>query len=463
MKYVWGLLVLTAAAFFVWWQEHPRFAARPSGARAFLSTGTDFLQPAVPEAAAAPGEYLLNYDTAKPRQTIAGFGGALSDSSLIHLRAMPPALRRRLLRELFAPGEGLNLSLLRVPVGATDFGKETYSYEDRPGRFDFSRLKNVFAMIKEIRAINPSLRIMLSPWSAPAWMKNPESMHGGNLRAERTGDFAAYLARAVREYENNGLPVAFVSVQNEPFHAIDVYPTMRLETETQIALIGELHRLLRAAGSKAAILGLDHNYIYRQAADQIWAALPGRVAGIAYHCYEGDPDLLRGAETPFLLTECTDIEGKSEDEYFGQWLQSYVLRPGLLGAEGAIAWNLVLDEAHGPTLGPCYDCRPLVRYDRAAGTYRFNGELKAIGQVSKFLRPGARRLETETPRDPALSYIAYQNPDGGVVVVAQNTGAVERVVDVPDLHGGFLRMEIPGKAAATILTGTVPGRLAADE
>ena len=96
-----------------------------------------------------------------------GFGVALTGSSCYLLSKMEPAQRKALLQDIFGK-DGLNLSVARLSVGASDYSPELYSYDDVP--FDtnlehFSIAKDrayIIPMIREVLAIRPDLYIFAS-------------------------------------------------------------------------------------------------------------------------------------------------------------------------------------------------------------------------------------------------------------------------------------------------------------
>lgn len=70
-----------------------------------------------------------------------------------------------------------------------------FSYNDlEPGQTDINLTKfslekdrGVINLLKEILAINPKIKILGSPWSAPVWMKTNGSTIGGSLKPSIMG------------------------------------------------------------------------------------------------------------------------------------------------------------------------------------------------------------------------------------------------------------------------------------
>ena len=73
-------------------------------------------------------------DPTRRYQTMVGFGASMTDSAAYVLsRDLSPWVRRQTMRDLFSPTEGIGLSMLRQPMGASDFAVgRVYSYDDQP-------------------------------------------------------------------------------------------------------------------------------------------------------------------------------------------------------------------------------------------------------------------------------------------------------------------------------------------
>jgi glucosylceramidase len=141
---------------------------------------------------------VITIDEAQTYQSMDGFGASLTDSSAWLLaNAMTLAQRQAALKELFDPEVGIGLSYLRQPMGTSDFrvsssmgGHDDYTYNDMPrGESDYDLTqfsiakdeKYIVPMLQEILAVNPEIKLMGSPWSAPHWMKEGENLGGGKF------------------------------------------------------------------------------------------------------------------------------------------------------------------------------------------------------------------------------------------------------------------------------------------
>src|SRR6185312_5967605 len=150
-------------------------------------------QPDIPISVSPPtGAADIVIDTSRTFQSIVGFGAAMTDSSAWLIRNRLNSWQRMaFLREMFGPPPGLNLNLLRVTIGASDFSLQPYTLDDLPaGQVDAG-------LAHFNLAVNPELRLIATPWSAPAWMKNNGSLIGGTLLAQYESVYAQYLVKYV--------------------------------------------------------------------------------------------------------------------------------------------------------------------------------------------------------------------------------------------------------------------------
>ncbi|MGZ3694773.1 MAG: glycoside hydrolase family 30 protein [Bdellovibrionota bacterium] len=420
------------------------------------------LVPSVPMRVMGPeaSDTLISADPGTQYQEVEGYGAAITDSTLLTIGQLPPKQQETLLQILFNPRSGLNIRYLRVPIGASDFGVEAYTFLDLPPGsvdpelkfFKFSRARKVVAFLRRVKKINPAVKIMLSPWSPPAWMKTTGSLNGGSLKPEFFPAYAMYLAKSVQAFERAGITADSLTIQNEPFYANDKYPSMLMETADQITFIRDhLVPLFSREGIHTKILGIDHNYEYKADVDALIAALGDKIAGIAYHCYGGNYEQMQGTAAPIYQSECSGGTWGDNPGTFHFWLQGQVIGAGLLGSRLGMGWNLALDQKHGPYIGYCQNCRGLVDIDTNTKKVTYNPELIAMAQAGKFLHPGARRIATSIPLDPTYSNIGYINRNGSVVYVAENNTGAERGFVFSTPRGDFYRLLVPANGAVTLV------------
>lgn len=409
----------------------------------------------------------ITIDPSRKYQEIVGFGAAMTDASAELLSQLPEDKRQSVMAELFGTAnDGIGLSFIRLTVGASDFSSTHYSYDDTPGNepdpelkhFSIDpALKHVIPRTREALALNPRLRVMITPWSAPAWMKTTKSLIKGQLDPDHYGAFAGYLVRTVEEFDRAGVPVSMLSIQNEPDFEPGDYPGMRVNPPERATIIGRhVGPLLRSRGLKTQILEYDHNWDNPEMPLAVLSDPVAReyISGVAWHCYEGDVPAQSQVREAFpdkdvWFTECSGGEWAPE---FGKtlgWMTSkLVIGATRHWAKGSLLWNLALDTHYGPHLGGCGNCRGVLMIDPASGVISRNVEYYVLGHASRFVRTGAKRIESTSGVD-GVETVAFQNPDGNIVLIALNgdTGQRQLLLRTPD---GAYSLALPAGAVATV-------------
>jgi glucosylceramidase len=433
--------------------------------------------------------------TVDPRtsyQTMDGFGASITDSSANVLYRLSPADREQTMRKLFDPREGIGVSFLRQPVGSSDFtaAAEHYTYDDVPaGQTDFG-LKHftiahdqqqVLPLLRRAKQLNPQLKVMATPWSPPAWMKTGDTLVGSRLKddPEVYDAYARYLVKFVQAYAKAGVPVDFLSIQNEPQNRKpSAYPGTDMPVRQEAAVITALGPLLQKASPRTKILGYDHNWTTHPG--DVASTPPGEdpetdypykllqtpaakwIAGTAYHCYSGDPSKQTDLHNAFpskgiWFTECSGSHGPTDTppQIFRGTL-TWHARTLMLGttrnwAKSVVNWNIALDSTGGPHLGGCDTCTGLVTL-QPDGTVTTDAEYYTIGHLSKFVKPGAVRIGSTsygtTGWNGQLMSAAFRNPDGTTALLVHNENDDPRsfTVAVGDKTFDY---ELPGGAIAT--------------
>lgn len=408
-------------------------------------------------------------DLSRKYQTMDGFGAALTDSSawLLHNR-LGPSQRAALLQELFGPPPGLDFNLLRITIGASDFSQQHYTLDDMPaGETDpqlqhfniVAEQRDVIPMLQTILAIRPGVRIIASPWSAPAWMKTSANLIGGTLLEPYEAVYADYLAHFVDAFEKAGIPIYALTVQNEPAFEPLTYPGMLLSADARARIIGQyLGPALARRDYDTLILGWDHNW---DEPDQPLSVLADPdaqryVDGVAWHCYRGDPSMQTRVHRAFphksvYLTECSGGDWPSARN--GELLlfaRNIVMAAISNWAGGVVYWNLALDENHGPHAGGCDLCKGVVTIDSKTGAISRNDEYYAFAHFSRFVLPGAVRVGSSNVRE-GIHEVAFQNPgDGSVVLVAVNGKAETQRLSVKQNDLRF-QYDLPAGSVATFV------------
>ncbi|MBQ3345431.1 MAG: glycoside hydrolase family 30 protein [Kiritimatiellae bacterium] len=388
-------------------------------------------------------------------QKVEGIGSSISDASAWTLMQMDSATRDAVLRRTFAPEGGAGQSMVRIHINSCDFSRKTYSCCDTPGDFalktfnvDYDR-ECVIPVLKRILAFRPDLKIVASPWSAPAWMKtNGKMCGGGELRRECRAVWAEFFCRFVEEYAKEGIPIWGVTVNNESYYEAK-WEAMTWPEYAQRDFVRD------HLGPAFARHGLGHvkimlwdngrNHVYANAATTYDDAEASKyVWGAAYHwygenCYD-NVRILHDAypDKGLVMTEgCNGGNNYGDPEWGdadkrdpnGLYLHEGVWEGGERygrnmirdfnnWAAGWIDWNLVVDQTGGPRHLPNGCGAPYV-YDTAKRELRPQICREYMAHFHDFVRPGAVRLAVTTTRNMPIA-TAFANPGGSIVVVTQN-------------------------------------------
>ncbi len=437
------------------------------------------------------GQLTITVDPSRTYQTVDGFGASITDSSAAVLYRLDPAAREQAMRSLFDPVRGIGVSALRQPIGASDFTDEPhYTYDDvAAGQTDFALAHfsvahdqaQILPLLRRAKALNPRLTVIATPWSPPAWMKTTDSLIGGRLKDDPRiyATYARYFVKFVQAYQAAGVPVDYLTVQNEPQNRQpNAYPGMDLPVVQEVKLIESVGPALRAAGLRTRILAYDHNWSTHPG--DIATTPPGEdpetdypyevldspaarwLAGTAYHCYFGDPSAqtaLHDAhpDKGIWFTECSGSHGPTDPpaKFFRDTL-TFHARNITIGttrnwAKTAITWNIALDADGGPHNGGCDTCTGLLTLE-ADGSVSTNAEYYTIGHLSKFVKPGAVRIASTsfgtTGWNGQIMDVAFRNPDGSTALVVHNENDDPRTFAVA-VGGRSFDYSLPGGALAT--------------
>jgi glucosylceramidase len=466
-------LVLVAAALAACSDRPLVTGPSPSSAAVWLTT-PDQSRLLAPQPGMAFGDdqhgaaaYTLDVDDETRFQEIAGFGAAVTGSAAHLMHSLKAEDRAGLIRSLFDSEAGIGLSFVRVPMGASDFSLRSYTYSDLPagerdpGLLGFSidpDRAEILPVLRLARAMNPALRVMASPWTAPAWMKTGGKLEGGSLRPDAFGVYAQYFRRFIEAYEAEGVPIYAVTVQNEPRHEA-AYPSMRMEPGEQVSFVRDhLGPAFAAHGIGARILAWDHNWDDAEYALEVLADAGASryIAGTAFHCYAGDVAAQSRVHQAFsskeiFFTECSGGNWAPDFRTNLVWnLKHLVIGATRNWSRSVLLWNLALDPAGGPVNGGCSDCRGVVTVDPATGRVQRNVEYYVLGHASKFVQPGAVRVASSDVDQAGVDNVAFLNPDGSRVLIALNSTGGPRSFRVRWRERSFV-YELPGASAATFV------------
>lgn len=379
-------------------------------------------------------EPLIQIDPKVTFQSMEGFGFALTGGSALHIQSMSESARSTLLNELFG-GEtsSLNLNLIRISIGASDLDLDPFSYADTPNNqpdpelSSFTLAKdqvNLIPTLKAILAINPDIKIMGSPWSAPAWMKTSNSPIGGSLLPEYYETYARYFIQYLQAMSAEGITVDFISVQNEPLHDGNNPSMVMQATEQAIFIKDHLGPALQEAGIDTKVLAYDHNPDRMDYPEAVLADTEANafVYGSAFHLYGGNISSLSGlnASYPdkhiFFTEQWYESPGNFREDL--KWhIREVVIGSTRNWSEGIIEWNLSSNTTLTPrTNGGCTKCLGAITIDGDA--VMRNPGYYVIAHVSKFVPRGSQRIQSTF--DGSLPNVAFLTPDREVVLLVLN-------------------------------------------
>ena len=419
-------------------------------------------------------------------QTIEGFGASMTDSAAYLLNEkVPPAALGGVMQSLFSHSQGIGVSFLRNPMGSSDIARPpVYSYDDTSADSTNASLPNfsvthdtadILPLLLQAKTINPQIKMLGTPWSPPAWMKGNDSMYGGTsatasqlLPAQYTA-FANYLVKYVQAYQAAGVPVDYLTIQNEPLNVPTGYPGSSMPATDQLDILKSyVLPALATANINTKILVYDHNWDTPSYPETVFGdatlAASSQIAGVAWHWYGGPPGAMTTLHNLFpqfnqYVTEAsggTWIADEVRTDFemiihsMRNWSRSYV------------KWSLALDQNRGPFIpGGCNDCSGLITVNSSTGAVTNNIDYYTLGHFSKFVLPGAVRVWSNNA--PGLISAAFINPlrhsgiagadrsearDRPRVLVVYNDSAATQKFQVVS-NGTSFQYSLPSYAGAT--------------
>ncbi|WP_416305129.1 glycoside hydrolase family 30 protein [Neptunicella sp. SCSIO 80796] len=418
------------------------------------------------------GEISVFVNPDKRFQHVVGIGGAITDSAAEVFAKLPKDKQQELLTAYYDKDKGIGYSFGRTTIHSSDFSSASYTYIDEGDSelnsfsIEHDRQFRIPLIKQVIAAAGGELTMFASPWSAPAFMKDTNNMlHGGQLLPEYADSWARYYTKFVKAYEQQGIPIWGISVQNEPM-AVQTWESMNYTAEQERDFIkNHLGPVMEKAGlGDKKIIAWDHNRDLiaeranvilddPDAAKYVW--------GIGFHWYEtwtgGEPmydnlSLVHESypDVALLFTEGTNE--KFSQQKYQYWPNAERYGDSMINDfnRGTVAWtdwNILLDQHGGPNHVGNF-CFAPVHGDTDTGELIFTPSYYYIGHFSKFVRPGAQRVSTSSSRSLLLA-TSFINPDNTQVTVVMNK------TDKPVSYNFFVerqltKVTIPAHAIQTL-------------
>jgi len=399
----------------------------------------------LPESSAITVDETITIDPTTTYQEMDGFGYTLNGGSALHLSKMSPSARADILEELFGKGpENIGVSYLRLSVGGSDLDEEPWSYNDLPlGATDealeqFSLAYDTLYLIpvlKEILTIAPAIKLMGSPWSPPAWMKDNSDTRGGSLLPQYQPAYAYYLAKYIQEMEIEGIAIDALTIQNEPLHPGNNPSLLMLADQQADFIKNNLGPAFQELGITTKIIIYDHNADRPDYPISILndAEAAEYIDGSAFHLYGGEID---------ALTEVHDAHPTKNLYFTEQWVgapgnfegdvawhnEHLIIGAPRNWARTVLEWNLAADENQDPHTdrGGCDRCLGALTIEGDSITR--NPVYYIIAQASKFVPPGSVRIASNSLL--SLPNVAFKTPEGKLVVILQNKDTEEKQINL---------------------------------
>ena len=317
----------------------------------------------------------IEVDEASTYQTVDGFGYTLTGGSAEMINSLDAVKKQELLQELFgSAANSINISYLRISIGASDLNASPFTYDDMPsGQTDVSLssfslspdMTHVIPLLKEILAINPTIKILATPWSPPTWMKDNNSFIGGSLQPQYYPVYAQYFVKYIQMMKAQNITIDAITPQNEPLHPGNNPSMLMLASQQADFIKNHLGPAFRAANIATKIIIYDHNCDKPDYPISILndPAAKAFINGSAFHLYAGDISALSAVKNahPDRALYFTEQYTASTGNFGGdlRWhIKNVVIGSMRNWSRNALEWNLANNPAFEPhTPGGC-TCTP---------------------------------------------------------------------------------------------------------
>lgn len=410
--------------------------------------------------------YKIVVDEERTYQEMIGFGGAFTEAATYTMSKMSQDNRDKVLRSYYHPTEGIGYNIGRVHIHSCDFALGNYTYVDEMDTslesFDISHEHQwTLPFIKDAYAMRGKpISLLASPWSPPAWMKdNKEMNHGGKLLPEYFETWALYYTKFIKAMREEGLDIFAITVQNEPA-AIQVWDSCEYTAEEERDFVRDyLGPIMEKEGlSDIKIFIWDHNrdIVFERASVVLDDPEASKyVYGTGIHWYVSEEFENVGKvhdaypDKHILFTEGCQEGGV----HLGSWDTGERYGRNMIGdfnnwCEGYLDWNIVLDETGGPNHVNNLCDAPIIA-DTRTDELIFNSSFYYIGQFSKYVQEGAKRIHLDSDTQEVLN-VGFVNPDNSVVIVLQNEGEEDKTVQL-DVRGESLHVTVRAHGIGTVL------------
>ena len=411
-------------------------------------------------------------------QTFVGIGAALTDAAAETFYKLNKDQQEIFLESYFSKDKGIGYTLVRTIIHSCDFSTESYTYieegDESLESFSIERdLKHRIPFTKRVLDVaTKDIVVYASPWSPPAFMKtNNNMLQGGKLKKEYYPAWANYFAKFIKAYENEGIPIWGLTIQNEPMAVQRWESCIYTAEEERDFLKYHLGPTLEREGLQdKKIIVWDHNrdLLFDRASVILNDPEANKyVWGTGFHWYEdwkdGKPmfNNVGKVATAFPDKKLIFTEGCNEgfdinriqDPKLPERYAKAMINDFNNGTVAWTDWNILLNEYGGPNHVGNF-CFAPVHGDTSSGELLFTNSYYYIGHFSKFIRPGAKRVSSGTTSN-RISSTSFLNQDGSLVVIALNEEeeAVDYFLTIGDKS---TQLKIPKHSIQTIVFSDLP-------
>ncbi|MFT3824762.1 MAG: glycoside hydrolase family 30 beta sandwich domain-containing protein [Chitinophagaceae bacterium] len=403
----------------------------------------------------------ITVDSTEQFQSIDGFGYTLTGGSADMINGLSSTVKDALIKELFGTDStSIGVSYLRISIGASDLNSSVFSYDDVPsGQTDVNLDQfnlgpdtvNVIPVLKQVLTVNPAIKILGSPWSAPVWMKDNTNSVGGSLKTEYYPVYAKYFVKYIQAMKARGITIDAITVQNEPLHGGN-NPSMVMTAVQQTDFVkNHLGPAFQAAALTTKIIIWDHNCDRPDYPMQVLSDADAKkyINGSAFHLYGGDISALSQVHTlyPDKALYFTEQYTASTSTFSGdlQWhVKNVIIGSVRNWSRNALEWNLANNASFGPhTNGGCTTCKGALTI--GAGVTR-NVGYYIVAHASKFVPAGSIRIASNV--NGSLYNAAFLTPAGKKVLIVVNDSSTPQQFNI-QFKNKWVTSSLDGGAVGT--------------
>jgi glucosylceramidase len=431
---------------------------------------------AVPVAAAATTGTHVDIDTTAKLQKIDGFGGAFNELGWKAIQSLPQSAADSVIQSLFDTTSGCKFNICRMPIGANDYclakvfpldptntnhDADWYSLDETNNdtlMTKFSVARDSAYLLQYIKAAmkyRPTLKVWGSPWSPPLWMKDTHAYNGGSLIWTPTilHAYALYLEKAVQLYQAQGINFFALSFQNEATQ-LPNYPGCEW-TQTQHRDFIKLY-----LGPKFNTDGVnceiwtptmncsDMSYFDAMLSDPLCASFITTIgfqwAGKAvldqvnqkyaypkFKIYQTEQECGSGETGAALWGYAANTVFFNMEYYLNKMASAYM------------QWNMVLAPGGFSAWGWTQDA--MITVDTTAKTVSYNPQYYVAKHFSYYVKPNAKKV---TVAGNFSDQVAFQNPDGSIIVVLMNNATSTASVGIT-FGSNMINVALPPNSFST--------------